>query len=106
MLLEQRAPRGGDGQQRGAAVLRIGGALQHPELLEPRDQPRRRGPLHALALGELGGGQRPMHVDGGERGGQRGAEPRAGLLPQAPGGPRDREAEPDREVEGRGGLHR
>ena len=86
-------------------VLRIGGALQHPELLEPRDEPRGRGPLHALAGGELGRRQRAVGVDRGERRGERRAEPLARLLAQASRGPRDRETKPDGEIEGGCGTH-
>ena len=85
-LLHQRVPLGGHGQQRGAAILRVGGALHHAELLEPRDEPRRGRPLHALALGELGRRQRAVAVDRRERRGQRRAQPAA--RPPGAGGAR------------------
>ena len=46
---EQRAPGRRDGDERGAAVGRIGGAGDEPRLLEPADDARDRRALHALA---------------------------------------------------------
>ena len=80
----------------------IGGALDQPGLLEAREHARDRRALDALALGELGRGQRPVALDRRERGGLRRARaprrpPGAGGAPcarcPAAGGRRGREEE-------------
>ena len=91
--------------RRGAAVLRVRGAVDQPGLLEPREHARDRRALDALALGQLGRRQRPVALDRRERRGLGRAEPGARLLAQPARHARDVQAQAGGEVGEGSGTH-
>ena len=78
--------------------MRVRGAVDQPGLLEAREHARDRRALDALAVGELGRGQRPVALDRRERGGLGGAELGARLLAQPARHARDVQAQAGGEV--------